>query len=158
MACYITGIAPTNDVEALENMLGSVAGIDRAKLSVITIADETEEHESSFLNFIHAGGGYLDTDARGSLAGTDTAIITDSGGTGVPGINTPGNQLGYLGTPHVERHLGTLPIPDDEVEDYNDALEDGRSIIAYNCTDAEAADIERAFRDAGVRRVKMYGS
>lgn len=156
MACYVTGIAPTESVSELETMLGNVPGVDHAKLSVITLADQTREHESSFLNFIHAGGGYIDSDTRGSLAGTDTDIITSSGGTGVPQMSTPSNKLGYLGTSHIERHLGTLPIPQDEVGNYNDALDDGRSIVAYDCTGIDAAAVEAAFRSAGVHRVKTF--
>ena len=154
MACYVTGIAPTQSVNELEAMLGGAAGVDHSKLSVITLEDETEEHESSFLNFIHAGGGYIDSDTRGSLA--DTAIITGSGGTGVPGMDTPSTRLGYLGTSHIIHHLGSLPIPEDEVGNYNDALDDGRVVVTYDCTGIDAAAVETAFRSVGVKHVKTF--
>ncbi len=154
--CYVTGIAPTNDVSELERMLGDVGGVDRSKLHVITLADESSQHESSFLNFIHAGGGYVDSDMQGNLAGTDTDIITGSGGTGVPGIGMPVNRLGYLGTGDVENHFGTLPIPEDEAANYNDALDAGRTIVSYDCGDGDTAAVEGAFRSAGLQRVKRY--
>ncbi len=155
-ACYITGIAPTEEVEKLETMLGGVSGIDHAKLSVITLAEPTDQHESSFLNFLHPGGGYIDSDATGSLAGADAMIMNSSGGTGVPGIGTPTNRLGYLGSLHIEHRLGPLPIPEDEADNYNDALEDGRCVIAYDCTGIDVTPVESAFRDAGVHRVKTF--
>ncbi len=157
MACYVTGIAPTENITALEDMLGAVSGIDRTKLKVITTADETEEHESSFLNFIHAGGGYIDSDTSGRVAGQGTSIMTGSGGTGVPGIGASPSQYGYLGTSHITRNLGTLPIPPDEVGNYNDALDDGRTVIAYECSgESNTTDVEAAFRAAGVRHVKTF--
>ena len=159
MACYVTGIAPTQDITALEDMLGAVAGIDRAKLQVITTANETEEHGSSFLNFIHAGGGHIDPDSAGRVAGQGTSIMTGSGGTSVPGMGTSKSQYGYLGTSHVTRHLGTLPIPADEAGNYNDALDNGRTVIAYECGGAgNTADIVSAFRAAGVRHVKTFSN
>lgn len=140
-SCYVTGIAPTDDVSELEKLLGAVEGVDRSKLSVITKADRSSEHDSSFLDFIH-----LD----------DDRIMTNLGGTGLPGINLTGSRLGYLGTPHVESRLGTLPIPDDEAGNYNDALDAGRSVVAYDCTNVDSAAVEAAFRSAGVRHVKAF--
>ncbi|MDP9025448.1 MAG: hypothetical protein M3N13_08750 [Candidatus Eremiobacteraeota bacterium] len=158
MTCYVTGIAATSDVSQLETLLGGMSGVDRSKLSVITLSDETEEHESSFLNFIHAGGAYIDTDVQGSLAGTDTAIITGSGGTGVPQMDTSSTRLGYLSASHIAHHLGALPIPEDEVGNYNDALDNGSAVIAYDCIGGDFAVAEAAFRSAGVKHVKVFTS
>lgn len=140
-ACYVTGIALTESVSELETMLGGVAGVDRAKLSVITTVDRSNEHDCSFLDFIHTN---------------DDRIITSSGGTGVPGINSDGKRLGYLGLEHVQNRLGKLPIPEDEADNYNDALDEGRSVIAYECTGADTAAIEAAFHSAGVRHIKTF--
>ena len=155
-ACYVTGIASTEDISELEKLLGGVEGIDHSKLTVITTAERSDEHESSFLNFIHAGGAVIDSDLFGGLAGMDTGIITSSGGTGVPGISAASNSLGYLGTAPVAQHLGTLPIPEDEADNYNDALEDGRCVVAYDCTGTDGAPIEAALRNAGLRHVKTF--
>ena len=156
MPCFVTGIVSTNDISELETILGGVPNVDRSKLSVITKAEQTDEHDASFLNFIHAGGPEIESRGMGSIGG-DT-IMTGGGGTNVPGINRDPQAMGLLGSPRVVSAIGTLPIPDDEAENYNDALHDGRTVIAYECTDAEAAAIEGAMREAGVRRVKTYRS
>lgn len=80
MACFVTGIVPTE--------LGPMPGIDKTKLNVITAAGSTREHEESFLNFIHAGGPEIESATMGHIGG-DT-IMTGSGGTGVPGLNSAG--------------------------------------------------------------------
>lgn len=155
MPCYVTGIAPTNNVSELENMLGKVPNLDHAKLTVITREAPTEEHDESFLNFIHPGQS-ISGDDFGSLAGMDTAIMTSGGGTGVPGIGRSGSGLDFLNSEYVAAEIGVLPIPDDERANYNDALEDGRVVLAYECSDADTAAVEAAMRDAGVRKVKTY--
>ena len=158
MACFITGITPTSDIGKLEEMLGGLGDVDRTKLTIITPAKESEAHESSFLNFIHpAEGGAVDAGGHGGVAGGRTQIMTGFGGTGVPGIASGPSGGAFIGAPQVIRQLGTLPIPGDEVGNYNDALRDGRSVVAYECSDADhRADLEAAFRQAGVRHVKTF--
>ena len=154
--CFVTGIAPTQDVADLEKMLGSVPNLDPAKLSVITAADRSDRHDRSFLNFIHAGGPQLDAEVvGGSVVGKD-AIITGSGGTGVPGIGAHGNSLGYLGHPYVVQHVGSLPIPEDEADNYNDAIEEGRCVVAYSSPSADCETLENAFKAAGLKHVKSF--
>jgi hypothetical protein len=151
---YVTGIAPTEEVTELEAMLGNVTGVDHAKLTIITKVDQSEEHDESFLNFIHAGAPEIDTNLMGHIGGD--SIMTGSGGTGVPGMTTGVSTLGYFDHPHVIQHIGNLPIPDDEAENYTDAIDDGRVVLAYKCADTEAATYEGAFHSAGVRHVKTF--
>jgi hypothetical protein len=153
-ACFVTGIAPTEDISELEGILGEMPGVDRTKLIVITKAERSYEHDSSFLNFIHAGLPEIESDTVGTIDGD--AIMTGSGGTGVPGLNTSISQMRYLSHPHVVQHVGNLPIPADEADNYNDAIEDGRVVVAYPCDDAEIAPLEAAFRGAEIRKVKTF--
>jgi hypothetical protein len=141
VAAFVTGIAPTQDVDELEKALGSMSGLDHAKFVVITKCDRTDEHDDSFLEFVHA-------------ASQDHLLINDPG-TSVPGINpsTPLND--YLSHPHVIQHVGSLPIPDDEADNYNDAIDNGRSVVAYP-VDGEKATVEAAFRKAGLAHVKSF--
>ena len=155
MACYVTGIVATSDVAELEKTLGDVPNIDHSKLSVITREAETDEHEESFLNFIHLaepGEG----DNLGSLLGTDTAIMTSGGGTGVPGLTRSGSGLDFLNSEYIEAEVGIIPIPEDERANYNEALAQGRTVIAYECSDTDVAALEAAMRQAGVQKVKTY--
>ncbi len=155
MACFVTGIAPTQNIAELESMLGAISGIDTSKLTVITKADRSYEHDSSFLNFFHAGGPTIDGDASGQMI-DGTAIMTGGGGTGVPGIGSSTASLSNLAKPKAAQHVGNLPIPEDEADNYNDAIEDGRCVVAYECDGTQAAAIEEAFRGAGLRKVKSF--
>jgi hypothetical protein len=55
----------------------------------------------------------------------------------------------------VIQHVGNLPIPDDEADNYNDAIDNGRTVIAYP-VDGNTATIEAAFRAAGLAHVKTF--
>ena len=156
MPSFVTGIVPTSDVTELEAALGNLPNVDRSKLTVITSSAQTGEHDDSFLNFIHAGGPEIESDMSGRLGG-DT-IMTGGGGTGVPGMNSSGASVNILFSEHVTRHIGALPIPDDEVENYNDALVDGRTVVAYECGAGDCAAVEAAMRQAGVRKVKTFSN
>jgi len=148
VACYVTGIVPTSDVSELEKILGGVPNIIHSKLTVITKSDETEEHEESFLNFLHVGG----------ITGNDT-IMTGSGGTGVPGINRDSVSLGYASTERSTQAFEAfeeLVIPSDEIGNYYDALDEGRVVVAYECSDADTNAVEAAMKQAGVHRVRTY--
>jgi hypothetical protein len=145
VAAFVTGIAPTQDVDKLEKMLGGMPSLDHSKFVVITNCERTDEHDDSFLAFAHAA----------EVEGTNSLIL-DGGGTGVPDINQPGNiQLGYLGHPHVVQHCGNLPIPEDEADNYNDAIDNGRTVVAYP-VDGDAASAEALFRTAGLMHVKTF--
>lgn len=145
MAAFVTGIAPTQDVNELEKLMSSTTGLDHSKFVVITKADRTDEHDDSFLKFAHAA----------EVEGTNSLIL-GGGGTGVPDINQPGTtQFGYLGHPHVVQHVGTLPIPEDEADNYNDAIDDGRTVVAYPI-DGDASAAEAAFHAAGLAHVKTF--
>jgi hypothetical protein len=121
-------------------------GLDHSKFVVITNCERTDEHDDSYLKFAHAA------DVEGS-----NSLILDGGGTRVPDINEPGNiQLGYLSHPHVVQHCGNLPIPEDEADNYNDAIDSGRSVVAYPIDGGAQAAIEAAFRGAGLAHVKSF--
>ena len=154
--CFVTGIAPTQDIAELERMFESVPNLDRNRLTVLTTADRSDRHDRSFIKFVHLGGAELDAEMVGDSLIESDAIMTNSGGTGVPGIAASQRSLGYLAHPHVEQHVGVLPIPEDEADNYNDALDDGRCVIAYKSEPANCAAIESAFTTAGMRKVKVF--
>ena len=141
MPTYVTGIAPTQDVGELEKALGKT-GLEHDKFVVITKDEPTEEHDDSFLNFIHA-------------VPVEHLLLSDHG-SDVPGINPASALNNYIAHPHVVRHLGNLPIPDDEVDNYNDAIDDGRTVVAYPVDGGSQASIESAFHKAGLAHVKAF--
>ena len=144
MAAFVTGIAQTQDVDELEKLLGGITGVDHDKFVVITKCERTDEHDDSFLAFAHAA----------EVEGTNKLIL-DGGGTGVPTSSAGDDTAGYLGHPHVVQHCGNLPIPEDEADNYNDAIDNGRSVIAYP-VDGDAAAVQTAFHNAGLAHVKTF--
>jgi hypothetical protein len=142
VAVFVTGIAQTQNRDELETMLGRLDGLDRSKFVLITTSEVTAE-DDSILHLVNA-------------AAKEDKIITNFGGTGVPGVDTSVTQLGALSHEHGAWHIGALPIPEDEAENYSDAIDDGRSVIAYTADNADTAAIETAFRNAGLAHVKTF--
>lgn len=156
MACYVTGIAASSDIAQLEQTVGAISGIDRSKLTVLTKSDRTYEHESSFLNFIHTTEPYIDSDAAGTLSMRNESLLTGGTGTGVPGMGGGARGFTTATNERTPQHVGNLPIPTDEADNYNDAIEDGRAVLAYECDPAQQATLEDAFRKAGIAKVKTF--
>jgi hypothetical protein len=81
-------------------------------------------------------------------------------GTGVPGLTGAthssliSRQL-FRSESHADR-LGDLEIPDDEVQNYIDALQAGRSVIAYFAKPDTLEKAAAAFRASGLARVKVF--
>ena len=87
----------------------------------------------------------------------DTAIITGSGlesGTGVPGLT--GSGTGLLAGDSLWDRLADLAIPDDEIENYAEALEAGRSIVGYHGDSRNVAKVEAMFAGAGLKKIKTF--
>jgi tRNA A58 N-methylase Trm61 len=66
--------------------------------------------------------------------------------------------VGFFAHPQVIDHLADWDIPEDQVQNYNDALEAGRSVVTYKATASEAAGVEQTFKDAGLKNVKTFES
>ncbi len=52
--------------------------------------------------------------------------------------------------------LGDLEIPDDEVDNYVDALQAGRSVVAYFAKPETVAQVETIFRASDLVKVKTF--
>jgi hypothetical protein len=143
----VTGISQDGDTAALEQALKS-AGLSLEVFEVL---------------------GPDDADTLATGGPIDTAIITGGGletGTGVPGI-TGGMIPGVTSSPRgvgigpadgdsVWDRLADLAIPDDEVENYAEALEAGRSIFAYHGDAKNVTTVEGLFASAGLTKIKTF--
>ncbi len=145
MPYIVTGISQDGNTDALEAALKS-AGLSLEPFDVL---------------------GPDDTDVSLSTSGLiDTGILSGSGletGTGVPGLTgsgTPGIGSSRLvigsGGGSLWDRLADLAIPDDEVENYAEALEAGRSIVAYHGSSSTVTTLEALFRDSGLTKVKTF--
>ena len=154
----VVGIFPSSDVASLEAALGSASGIDRGRLSVVTADPKTQAHEDSFLNFMpiaeHPESQQVSPDITHG-----TGLLTDFGGTDVPGItdSREPSLTDFEEQDVVPHYLGSLPIPSDEVENYDEAISEGRAVVTYPVSsDAERAQVQQALRAAGLRNVQAF--
>jgi hypothetical protein len=137
----VTGISQNGDTTALEAALKE-AGLPLDPIQLIGPDDSTQGAASSMGMAnpgLNIGGGQ---------------------GTGVPGITnaSPGMGSGarYFRNEALSDRLGDLEIPDDQVDNYIDALGAGRSVVAYFAKGETIAQVEAIFRAAGLARVKTF--
>jgi hypothetical protein len=131
----VTGISQNGDIKALETALKD-AGLKLDPIQLISAEDSTEGV------------------ARRQLG---TGLITGGGqGTGVPGLTNDGPGLSYFRTESLSDRLGDLEIPDSEMDNYVEALEAGRSIVAYFAHTDTVAQVEAIFRAGGLAKVKTF--
>jgi hypothetical protein len=134
MALVVTGLSQDGDIHALHQALAD-AGLPTDALQVIG-PDESTQGVS-----------------RG-LAGSE--LLTSDRGTGVPGINTPPSHIDFFRNETLPDRLGDLEIPDSEVENYVEALERGRSVVAFFAHPDNVDKVEEIFRGANLSNVKRF--
>ena len=146
MPFIVTGISQDGNTAALETAL-KAAGLSLEPFDVLSPDDSAAS--ISLGGLIDSGiltGGGLET-------GTGVPGLT---GRGTPGISSGPRILAGGGNDSLWDSLADLAIPDDEIENYAEALEAGRSIVAYHATAANAAQIEALFRDAALSKIKTF--
>ncbi len=146
MPFVVTGISQDGDTAALEQAL-KAAGLSLEHFEVLG-PDEADEI---------ATGGDLDTaiiTGGGLESGTGVPGLT---GTGVPGITSaPRIGGGTVAGDSLWDRLADLAIPDDEVENYAEALEAGRSIVVFHGDSKNVAKVEGLFSSAGLTKIKTF--
>lgn len=146
MPFIVTGISHDGDTAALETAL-KAAGLSLDALDVL--APEDSEARISSVGLIDTGiltGGGRET-------GTGVPGLT---GSGIPGLTSAPRIAAEGGNVTLWDRLDDLAIPDDDVENYADALEAGRYIIGYHGNAANAALVEAVFRDSGLSKIKTF--
>jgi hypothetical protein len=137
----VTGISQNGDISALEAAL-KAEGLPLDPIQVIGPDDSTQG-------------------AASSLGTIDPGLMTGGGqGTGVPGITSGVPTAGGYGTRYFRNEalgdrLGDLEIPDDEVENYIEALQAGRSVIGYFAKPETIERVQRIFSGGNVGLVKI---
>ena len=148
MALCVTGISQNGDLKGLEKALTD-AGFGLESIQLISPDD-------SDMNL---------SDVE-PLQRIDTEIMIGGGqGTGVPGISGGHSlveshahiQQTYFRNEALWDRLGDFEIPDDEIENYLEALAAGRSVVAYFAHKPEnVPKIEGIFRTSGLAKVKTF--
>jgi hypothetical protein len=134
------------------------AGLDHARLRVITNEEESEEHVQSPINFVHVIE-WLESDSLSDEMTRGTGVLPDFGGTSVPGLNVDDSEsLSAFSHPDVIDHLAGVEVPNGDAEFYDDAIDDGRCVLLYTCEDGDAAkaDAQAALQKAGCNHVKAF--
>jgi hypothetical protein len=131
----VTGISQNGDTTALEAAL-KTAGLPLDPIQLIGPDDSTQG-------------------AASSMGLANPGLMTGGGqGTGVPGLTSGTPSAGGYGTRYFRNEalsdrLGDLEIPDDEVQNYVEALQAGRSVVAYFAKPETLAQVEAVFRSTG---------
>jgi hypothetical protein len=141
----VTGISHDGNTSELEDAL-KAAGLSLEQFDMLGPSD-SDTHVSSSIGTTGAA-----TLTGGLETGTGVPGLT---GSGIPGI-TNATHLGSDSRVSLWDRLSDLAIPDDEVENYAEALEAGRYIVAYHGSATSVLGVEELFREAGLSKVKTF--
>jgi len=154
----VVGIYPESDLQALERAL-SAQQVDPSKVKVVSAAVARTDAASSRLEFVDVIAD-MESNSLSDDMTHGTGVLDESGGTGVPGLTSGGHQPGLSEFNHHEnatrQYLAGFDIPGDEVENFGDAVVEGRAVVLYPDAGADAAKIADAFKAAGLRNVRSY--
>lgn len=157
MPGLVVGIFPVSDPAAIHNAL-EAQQIDLSKVKVVSRADATPVSEESPIDFLTVEEN-MESNSRSDDMTKGTGIMSDSGGTSVPGIGGSGPSLGSFQSRSAaagKSYLGALAIPGDEADNFNEAIEQGRAVVAYPDASGDATSVATAFKAAGLRNVRVY--
>ncbi|HUY11153.1 MAG TPA: hypothetical protein VMV73_02730 [Candidatus Dormibacteraeota bacterium] len=135
--------------------LSGQAGIDTARLRIATRDPKSPAHEASTLSFMHVAQMQHSNDFSDDLT-HGLGVMADDGGTRVPGMESSGPGLGAFSEQGSEvNYLAGTRIPEDEIDNFNDAIDAGHLVALYDANgDHEAA--LATFTAAGLRNVKAF--
>jgi hypothetical protein len=84
-------------------------------------------------------------------------LLTGDNATIVPGISgSRGTATHFFRNENLEERLSDLHIPDSEIENYAEALERGKTIVAYFARPENAAKVEELFRASELSNVRLF--
>jgi hypothetical protein len=149
----VVGIFPQSDPKALESAL-SAQQIDLSKVKVVS--GSLADTESSALEFVDVAAD-MESNSFSDDMTRGTGIMGDAGGTGVPGIGSRQAKLdSFSSRAGGSRYFAGFAIPSDEVDNFDQAVTEGRSVVLYPAAGASAATVAIAFKAAGLRNVRSY--
>ncbi len=149
-AGLVVGIFPEAKASSLEPALAA-QNIDASNVRVFSVDGEEGESELQFVDVVQ------EVDEEYGDMTRNTGVLPDSSGTAVPGIQGSEVPLTSFVTPENSKHyLDGYQIPDDEVDNYDDAIAEGRAVVVYPCDPSQAPAIQAAFKAAGMQHVRSY--
>lgn len=149
-AGLVVGIFPEAKASSLESALAA-QNIDASKVRVFSVDGDDGDTQLQFVDVVE------ESDEEYGDMTRNSGILPDSGGTAVPGIQGSEVPLTSFVSPQTSKHyLDGYAIPDDEVDNYDDAIAEGRAVVVYTCDPSQSAAIEAAFKAAGLQHVRSY--
>lgn len=154
MAHLVVGIFPDANAKALHGAL-SGQQLDLSKLKVV-VANLRETDESSPLQFITVAEDFEADSVPEDL--TKGSGVWDETGTSVPGIGGRQTTLeSFSSRGGISRsYLAGFAIPDDEVDNFDEAVAQGRAVVICPDAGSDSQTIAAAFKAAGLRNVRAY--
>jgi hypothetical protein len=148
----VIGIFSETDAKALEDAL-KAQQIDVSKVKVF--ASDGAESKSSPMRFVNV----VHSETLSPEMTEGTGVMQDFG-TAVPGLGDRAERSGPIYSfeegDEGKHYLADYPVPDDEVENFDDAITDGRAVVLYPDAGADAPKIAAAFEAAGLHNVRSY--
>lgn len=151
-AGLVIGIFPESDAKALETAL-SAQQVDVTKVKVL--ASDGRDTGPTKLQFIDV---IAEVEYETGDDMTEGTGVMQDFGTGVPGLTDHGET--YCDFSHhgdtTAHYLTGFPVPDDEVDNFDEAIAEGRAVVLYPDAGSDAPKLAAAFKAAGLHNVRSY--
>jgi hypothetical protein len=149
MGRVVTGISQDGRLKPLEDALRS-AGMPLEPIQMVG-PDDSAHQLTDIIERAH-----IDTDIMtGGGQGTSVPGLTGSGSASLSGLGT--GRHAYFRDEALWDRLGDFEIPDSEMENYVEAVQAGRSVVAYFAQrDNDVQKLEEIFRGSGLNKVKTF--
>jgi hypothetical protein len=149
----VFGIFAGADAAAIQGALAAQA-IDVSKVKVLRSASAATAGNGAELDFtdviVDMESNSLSDDMMKGMG-----VLDDATGTGVPmGRSAP--LTSFSSREATKNYLSDLAVPEDEAENFNEAIDAGRAVVAYPDAGSNADKVAAAFRAAGLLNVRTY--
>jgi hypothetical protein len=136
MAFVVTGLSQSEDISSVSAALRA-AGLPTDPLQAVGPDDASENLSDSAL--------------------VEPDILTSDEGTRVPGINSGGGRpRTYFRNENLVDRLGDFGIPESELDNYLEAVERGKTVVAYFANASNADNVSAAFNSASLANVRTF--
>jgi len=135
MAFVVTGLSQSEDISSVSAALRA-AGLPTDPLQAVGPDDASENLSDSAL--------------------VEPDILTSDEGTRVPGINSGGRPRTYFRNENLVDRLGDFGIPESELDNYLEAVERGKTVVAYFANASNADNVSAAFNSASLANVRTF--
>ncbi|MBV8596356.1 MAG: hypothetical protein JOZ50_08900 [Candidatus Eremiobacteraeota bacterium] len=150
MGTMIVGLFPDHDAIVKLTQALRTNGFEAERLRVISSDTPSDHLIRTGIQFSYSG------DSEAEAIGTGGGIITGFGGMGVPGLTEHGPTLGSIrSSSSIEELLGELEIPGAKYDEYDQALDRGKTVAGYN-GGSNVDTVKALFQTAGCERVDVF--